>query len=53
VTADKKSILIVDDDKRILYAFKKALEKSGFNLFFADSGDNAFSILKRKRLILL
>lgn len=48
MTADKKSILIVDDDKRILYAFKKALEKSGFNLFFADSGDNAFSILKRE-----
>lgn len=50
VALSKKSILIVDDDKRILYALKKALENKGYNLFFADSGDNAFAILKKEKI---
>ncbi|MDD4343709.1 MAG: response regulator, partial [Eubacteriales bacterium] len=48
--AEKKSILIVDDDKRILYAFKKALEKTNYNLLFADSGDAAFAILQSESI---
>ena len=47
---EKKSILIVDDDKRILYTMKKALENADYNLFFADSGDNAFTILKKEKI---
>lgn len=50
MTAEKKSILIVDDDKRILYAFKKALEKTNYNLLFADSGDAAFALLQSESI---
>ncbi len=46
----KISILIVDDDKRILYTMKKALENTDYKLFFADSGDNAFTILKKEKI---
>ncbi len=45
-----KNILFVDDDKRILYAFKKALEKTEYQMFFADSADNAFLILKNEEI---
>ena len=45
---DQKNILFVDDDKRILYAFKKAMERTEYNLFFADCAENAYRILERE-----
>ena len=50
VDLEKKTILIVDNDKTILYSMKKALEKKAYNLFFADSGDNALVILKKEEI---
>lgn len=50
VDLEKKTILIVDNDKTILYSMKKALEKKAYNLFFADSGDNALVILKKEKI---
>ena len=40
----------MDDDKRILYSFKRALEKTDYTLHYADSADSAFALLKTERI---
>ena len=47
---ERISILFVDDDKRILYAFKRVLDNSNYILHFADSGATAYSILEKERV---
>ena len=41
VTATKKMILIVDDDKSILRTFSRILQKSGYEIDIAETGKEA------------
>lgn len=47
---EKISILFVDDDKRILYAFKRVLSNTNYILHFADSADAAYAVLRKERV---
>ncbi len=44
----KNSILIVDDDPKILAVLKKVLEKEGHEVIAADSADNFFAVLNSR-----
>ena len=54
-TANKKTILVVDDDPDIVAIAKTILEKEGYVVQTADSGMKAFSLLEEQKpdLILL
>lgn len=41
LATNKKSILLVDDDKSILRTFTRILEKSGYNIDTAETGKEA------------
>ncbi len=41
-----KKVLIVDDDMRNIFALTTALEKQNMNVFFAENGKSALSVLK-------
>ncbi|HSV49104.1 MAG TPA: response regulator [Candidatus Acidoferrales bacterium] len=42
---EKKRILVVDDDTSILSAFKGILEKAGYNVETAETGEEALRLL--------
>lgn len=42
-------VLIVDDEKNILFIGRLALKKSGYTVFTADQGERAIEIYKEKR----
>ncbi len=44
----KKSILIVDDDKYILHVFSRILQKQEYNVETAETGQEALEKLKSK-----
>ncbi|HEY8349005.1 MAG TPA: HDOD domain-containing protein [Clostridia bacterium] len=43
-----KSILLVDDERPILAALKRAFAGNGFDIFLAESGEEALSFLAKK-----
>lgn len=47
MTAAKKTILVVDDDKSILRTFTRILQKSGYEIETAETGREAIEKLKR------
>ena len=44
----KKKILLVDDNRQVLYALKRILEKN-YEVYEADSGRKALNFLKKKK----
>ncbi len=48
-----KSILIVDDEEKIIEVVKSFLESKNFNVFSAESGNDALGIFERKNISLI
>lgn len=48
-----KAVLCVDDEVNILNALKRLLRKEDYNVFFANSGNEALSMLERERVQLV
>jgi DNA-binding NtrC family response regulator len=46
-TVEKKRVLLVDNEKTLLWAFKKALGGNGLLLDTADTAENCISLLQR------
>ena len=46
----KQTILIVDDQESIRVALSKMLSKEGYEVFLAESGENALGILRGKKI---
>lgn len=42
------NIMIVDDTKEVLSAFKRELKDESYSVFFADNGDEALSLISEK-----
>lgn len=51
--ADKKTILIVDDDSDVLYLLKDFLEEKYFNTLVAETGSRALEIIKTEHADML
>ncbi len=51
--ADKKTILIVDDDSDVLYLLKAFLEERHFNALVAETGSRALEIIKTEHADIL
>ena len=47
--ADKKRVLIVDDEMGIRYYFKAVLEKNGFDCSEAPGGEEALALVKNEQ----
>ena len=46
-----KKIMVVDDDKEILFTFKATLEdNNGYNVITANSGKKCFELLENKQI---
>ncbi len=45
----KQTVLIVDDQESIRIALSKMLSKEGYEVFLAESGENALEILREKK----
>lgn len=50
---NSKSILIVDDEEKIIEVVKSFLESKNFNVFSAESGNDALGIFERKNISLI
>jgi len=50
---DSKSILFVDDEKNILKALNRAFIDEGYNLYFAENGDEALNIVRNNKIDLV
>jgi len=48
VTATKKTILVIDDDKSILRTFSRILEKAGYKTEIAETGKEAIEKTKNR-----
>ncbi|MBP3615791.1 MAG: response regulator transcription factor [Alphaproteobacteria bacterium] len=48
-----KNILVVDDDRDIVFAIKKILEEQSFNIFCASNGKQAIEIVDREKIHLI
>ncbi|MBO5489746.1 MAG: response regulator transcription factor [Eubacterium sp.] len=48
-----KNILVVDDDKDIVFAIKKMLEEREYQIFCAANGKDALEVLSRERIHLI
>lgn len=53
MTENKKSILVVDDEQRIVEFVESYLIKSGYKVYKAFNGEDALSIFKKERLSLI
>ncbi len=47
VSLDGKSVLVVDDDVRNIYALTSVLESHGLNVFFAENGRDGLEMLRQ------
>lgn len=44
------NILVVDDDKNIRFVMKEVLESSGYTVFTANNGEQAFTVMEREKI---
>jgi DNA-binding response OmpR family regulator len=50
---EKKKILVVDDEPKILEVVSAVLESQNYQVFTADTGSEAFGIFQRESLSLI
>lgn len=50
---DKKKVLVVDDETKILDVIKSFLESKGFIVYTAENGQNAFSVFNKENISLV
>ncbi|NBT59736.1 response regulator [bacterium] len=50
LSKDKKTILVVEDEYDILFSVKSFLESEGYEVFTAQNGQEAFELLKKKKM---
>jgi len=50
---NKHTVLLVDDEEKILHSLKRLLRKEGYRLFTASSGDEGLKILEENDIHLV